>query len=622
MDDLIEWLKKEGGLRIIDEPLDVELEIPHIAYLEVKKGEASRPLLFTRPVWRAKGIEYDMPVLMNLYANRELTRKILGRHPDEVAGGIDGLMKLKPPKTFREKLAMLPRLFALRNVFPKRLGFRGECQEVVIPKEEVNLDRLPILKTWPEDGGRFITMGQVYTRSLDGAMQNLGMYRLQQYDERRLGMHWQIHKDASHFFDQYRDAGKKMPVTVCIGGDPLYIWCGQAPMPHGMFELLLYGFIRGRNAQLVQSLSNEIYIPRDVDVVIEGFVDPEAMEIEGPFGDHTGYYTLPEPFPVMEVETITMKKDPVFAATVVGKPPLEDKYMGWATERIFLPLLKPMAPDLIDYNMPENGVFHNLILAKMKVRYKGHAQQFMHAFWGVGQMSFVKHALFVDESAPDLEEYGALTRHILERLDPARILITEGIVDQLDHASPETLVGGKLGIDATGPVVPDRVRERLNDRELLEKMRAIDPKIVALKQYGTDTPNPVAVIAVKKERSAKAVIDDLKPLARYLAILVVVDAENNDLEDPYMLIWRVVNNIDAQRDIFLEPFIAVDGTNKTALDGYVRQWPGDTHCDREILESLRKRGLVEWDETLSRRWGLLPFRIYPVDSDQDSEEIK
>ncbi|WP_457606352.1 menaquinone biosynthesis decarboxylase [Nitratifractor sp.] len=607
MDNVIDWLKKEGELRVIDEPLDVELEIPHIAYLEVKKGEASRPLLFTRPVWRAKGIEYEMPVLMNLYANREITQKILGRHPDEVAQGIEELMKLKPPKGWREKLKMLPKMLALRNVFPQRLGFRGGCQEVVVPKEEVNLDRLPILKTWPEDGGRFITMGQVYTRSLDGSMQNLGMYRLQQYDKNRLGMHWQIHKDASHFFDQYRDAGVKMPVTIAIGGDPLYIWCGQAPMPHGMFEMLLYGFIRGEKAQLVKSLTNEIYIPRDADIVIEGFVDPSEMEIEGPFGDHTGYYTLPEPFPVLEVETITMKKDPVFAATVVGKPPLEDKYMGWATERIFLPMLKPMAPELIDYNMPENGVFHNLILAKMHVRYKGHAQQFMHAFWGVGQMSFVKHAIFVDESAPELEEYEALTRHILKRLDPAKILITEGIVDQLDHASPQTLVGGKLGIDATGPTVPDAVEERLSDRELLERVREIDPAVEELRQFFTETPNPITVIRWRKERSAKEFIDALIPLARYLAVVVVLDAENNDLNYPYMLLWRVVNNIDAGRDILLDPFLAIDATNKNDLDGYSRQWPGDTLCDAATLERVREKGLVDFDDEAVRRWGLLAF---------------
>ena len=610
MENVIEWLKEHGGLKVIDEPLDVELEIPHLAYLEVKKGSASRPLLFTRPVWRAKGIEYEMPVLMNIFANYELTQKILGRHPDAIAEGIEALMKFKPPRTLSEKLAALPRLLALKNVFPKRLKGRGACQEIVLSKEEVDLDRLPILKTWPEDGGRFITMGQVYTRSLDGSTQNLGMYRLQQYDKRRLGMHWQIHKDASHFFDQYRDAGVRMPVSVAIGGDPLYIWCGQAPMPHGMFELLLYGFIRGKNARLVRSLSNEIYIPADVDCVIEGWVDPRRMEMEGPFGDHTGYYTLKEPFPVMEVETITMKRKPLFAATVVGKPPLEDKYMGWATERIFLPMLKPMAPDLLDYNMPENGVFHNLILAKMQVHYKGHAQQFMHAFWGVGQMSFVKHAIFVDEKAPKLTEYEALARYVLERLDPAKILVSEGIVDQLDHSSPQTLVGGKLGIDATGPVVPDALEERLNDAELLEKMRSLADEVLALRQYFTDTPNPVTVIAVEKRRSVKETFDALTPLARYLAVVVAVDAENNDLDNPYMLLWRVVNNIDAKRDLLLEPFIALDGTCKNRLDGYEREWPGDTHCDPEVLDSLKEKGLVRLEESQILEWGLLPYRLY------------
>jgi len=606
MQDVIEWLKKNGNLKIINEPLDVELEIPHVAYVEVKKGD-SRPILFTKPVNRAKGIEYDMPVLMNIFANKEITEKIFGKHPDDVAEGIEELLKLKPPKTFKAKLAMIPKLFFLKNVFPKRLNFKGECQEVVIPKEEVDLDRLPILKTWEEDGGPFITMGQVYTQSLDGQMQNLGMYRLQQYDKNRLGMHWQIHKDASHFFDQYQRAGEKMPVTVAIGGDPLYIWCGQAPMPHGMFEMLLYGFVRNQNAQLVKSITNDIYIPRDVDIVIEGFVDPELMEIEGPFGDHTGYYTLKEPFPVMEVETITMKKEPVFAATVVGKPPLEDKYMGWATERVFLPMLKPMAPDLIDYNMPENGVFHNLILAKMKVMYKGHAQQFMHAFWGVGQMSFVKHALFVGEDAPELEDAEALTEHILNRLSKEKVLITSGIVDHLDHSSKEQFVGGKLGVDATAEEVEEGVEALLSDSALLKKIQKIESNVAALKQYMTHTKNPVCVIAVKKEKSQLKLIKKLKELKAHIKLLVIVDKANNDLNDPYMLIWRVVNNIDAQRDVKLKPFIAIDATNKSDVDGFEREWPGDTFCSKEVLDTLQQKGLIDIDEVFIKKFGLLPF---------------
>ncbi len=606
MQDVVQWLKDNGNLKIIDEPLDVDLEIPHVAYVEVKTDD-SRPILFTKPVNKAKGIEYDMPVLMNIFANKALTEKIFGKHPDELAEGIDGLLKLKPPKGLKAKLAMIPKLFSLKNVFPKRLKFKGECQEVIIPKEEVDLDILPILKTWEEDGGPFITMGQVYTQSLDGEMQNLGMYRLQQYDKNRLGMHWQIHKDASHFFDQYQRAGKKMPVTVAIGGDPLYIWCGQAPMPHGMFEMLLYGFVRNKNAQLVKSITNDIHIPRDVDVVIEGFVDPELMEIEGPFGDHTGYYTLKEPFPVMDVETITMKKNPVFQATVVGKPPLEDKYMGWATERIFLPMLKPMAPDLIDYNMPENGVFHNLILAKMKTLYKGHAMQFMHAFWGVGQMSFVKHALFVGEDAPELEDTEALTEHILNRLDKSKVFITQGIVDHLDHSSSEQFVGGKLGVDATGDEVEEGVKALLSDSELLMKMQDIEPNVLELKQYFTHTKNPICVITVNKEKSQLKLIKKLKALKEHIKLLIIVEKENNDINDLYMLVWRVVNNIDASRDVVLKPFIAVDATNKSEIDGFKREWPGDTFCTKEVLDMLQEKGLIDIDEAFIKKFGLLPF---------------
>ncbi len=606
MNDVVEWLKENGNLKIIDEPLDVELEIPHIAYIEVK-SENSRPILFTNPINRAKGIEYDMPVLMNIFANKELTRKIFGKHPDTIAKGIDKLLKLKPPKGFIEKLKMIPELFALKNVFPKRLKSTGESQEIIVRKKDIDLDRLPILKTWEEDGGAFITMGQVYTQSLDGNMQNVGMYRLQQYDKNHLGMHWQIHKDASHFFDQYQRAGKKTPVTVAIGGAPLYIWCGQAPMPHGMFEMLLYGFVRGKNAKLVKSITNDIYIPRDVDIVIEGFVDPEKMEIEGPFGDHTGYYTLKEPYPIMEIETITMKRNPVFQATVVGKPPLEDKYMGWATERIFLPMLKPMAPDLIDYYMPENGVFHNLILGKMKTLYKGHAQQFMHAFWGVGQMSFVKHAIFVNEDAPELEDDIAITEYILNRLDPKKILITEGIIDALDHTADESLVGGKLGIDATGMEVEYGVKTPLADTILLQKMQEIDSNILELKQYFTHTKNPICLITVNKTESMKNIIKKVEVLKEHIKVLIIVDKENNQIDNPYMLLWRTVNNIDAQRDVVLEPFIAIDGTNKSQIDGFNREWPKDTHCTKEVLESLQARGLIDIDDEFIKRFGLLEF---------------
>jgi 4-hydroxy-3-polyprenylbenzoate decarboxylase len=601
LEALLQWLKQNDYLKEFDEALDVELEIPHIAYVEVKKPD-SKVCLFHNPVNKAKGIKYDMPVIMNLFANFEVTKHILTRHPDEVAGEIEKLLHMKPPHGFMGKLSMLGDLFHLKNVFPKRVSGKGECQSVILQGDDVDLDRLPILKTWEDDGGPFITMGQVYTQSLDGSMQNLGMYRLQQYDKDTLGMHWQIHKDSSHFYDQYKDAGKPMPVSVAIGGDPTYIWCGQAPMPHGMFELLLYGLMKNKNAQIVKSITNDIYVPKDVDIVIEGEVDVNELRIEGPFGDHTGYYTLKEPYPFMKVKAITMKKKPMYQATVVGKPPLEDKYMGWATERIFLPLLKTTAPELIDYNMPENGVFHNFIMAKMKPHYKGHAKQFMHAFWGVGQMSFVKHAIFVDEKAPDLGDYEAISDYILNRVSPHRVLISEGVVDALDHSSPQALEGGKLGVDCTGAEVAFEDFELISDEKLLNTLKIIDENVVDVRQYKVATANPIAVISVNKTRNMQEFFEDIKGLKKHLKIVVVVDSEENNLDSPYMLLWRVVNNIDAKRDVILAPFIGLDGTNKNALDGYDRQWPGDVKCTKSVLEDLKARGLIDIDEAFEKRY--------------------
>ncbi len=600
MDRVIALLREHDLLRVIDEELDIDLEIPHLAYIEVKK-EDSRALLFTKPVSKRLQKSFDMPVLMNVFGSRKATELIFGKNPNVVAKQIESLMHMKPPTSFMDKVGMLGTLFNLKNALPKRLKGKGICQSKV--SMEPNLYDFPILTTWSEDGGPFITMGQVYTQSLDGTKQNLGMYRLQVYDKNRLGMHWQIHKDSAHFFHEYKKAGKKMPVSIGIGGDPLYIWCGQAPMPIGMFELLLYGFIKDKNARLVKSLTNPIYVPEDVDIVIEGWVDPSLSEIEGPFGDHTGYYTLKEPYPVMDVTCITCKEKPVYQATVVGKPPLEDKYMGWATERIFLPLLKTTAPDLIDYNMPENGVFHNLILAKMNVLYPGHAKQFMHAFWGVGQMSFVKHAFFVGEDAPDLEEYDAVVDYMLNRISAKTLLISEGVCDALDHASPNALFGGKLGVDCTGEVIDVPAKTILGDEALLHQVRVFVPEVKALKQYKTQTKTPITVLAIDKTRVGKEIYEALKPLKEHLKLLVIVDAYSNDVENAYMLVWRVVNNIDALRDIFIEDeFIGIDATNKTPLDGYTREWPKDTDCDQEVIKALITRGLVENNPTFLKHF--------------------
>ena len=600
----IKLLKEKNLLRVIDDELDINLEIPHIAYIEVKK-EDSKALLFTNVVDKKNNKKFDEPVLMNVFCNEESVKMFIG-DGDKIGAEIQSLLKMKPPKSLADKFSLFGKLFSLKNAIPKVKKGKGACQEVIKLGKDALLSDLPILTTWEQDGGPFITMGQVYTTSLNGELKNLGMYRLQVYEDNTLGMHWQIHKDSNHFFHEYKKAGKKMPVSIGIGGDPMYIWCGQAPLPIGVFELMLYGFVKNKNAQLVKSITNDICIPADNDYVIEGFVDPSKMKIEGPFGDHTGYYTLEEEYPFMEVTAITRKKEPVFLATVVGKPPLEDKYMGYATERIFLPLLQTTCPDLIDYYMPENGVFHNLILAKIKTLYPGHAQQMMHAFWGVGQMSFVKHAIFVNEDAPELTNHDEISRYILNRIDIDELLITKGVVDALDHCSPKFALGGKLGIDCTGAEVESLGITLLSDDELLAKMQEVSSEVKALKQYYTDTKNPVTVILVDKKRSQKGLFDELMSLSDHMKILVMVDDKNqNDLDNTYMLIWRVVNNIDSNRDIYIKNnTICLDGTNKNKMDNFDRRWPDDVDCTPSVLESLQERGIIDISDEFKKKYQL------------------
>ena len=595
MKKAIEVLKKHNLLKIIDEELDINLEIPHVAYVEVKKPD-SKAILFTNVVDKKNNKKFKEPVLMNVFCNEEAVKLFIG-DGNKIATEIEALLKMKPPVTFSEKLSTFGKLFSLKNTIPKKIKGKGECQEVVKLGTDAKLSDLPVITTWEEDGGPFITMGQVYTQSLSGELKNLGMYRLQVFPDNTLGMHWQIHKDSNHFFHEYKKAGKKMPVSIGIGGDPMYIWCGQAPLPIGVFELMLYGFVKNSPARLVKSITNDIWVPEDNDYIIEGFVDTSKLKIEGPFGDHTGYYTLEEEFPFMEVSAITSKKDPVFLATVVGKPPLEDKYMGYATERIFLPLLKTTAPDLIDYYMPENGVYHNLILAKINSFYPGHANQMMHAFWGVGQMSFVKHAIFVNNDAPKLISHDEIIRYILNRINIDDILVSKGVIDHLDHSSPKFAVGGKLGLDCTGNEIEELGITILDDVELLSKMQSISSEIKGLKQYYKDTKNPVCVISVDKQRSQKYIFEDLKPLYSNIKILIIVDEKTNDLDNPYMLIWRVTNNIDSNRDLYIEAnTLCLDGTNKNSFDNFSRRWPGDVNCTKSVIDSLRERKILDIDD--------------------------
>ncbi|EAK2036589.1 menaquinone biosynthesis decarboxylase [Campylobacter jejuni] len=588
MKEFIQILKENDLLRVIEEPVDVDLEIAHLAYIEAKKGEKGKALLFKNPIDKKLNKQYKFPVLMNTFCNEKALNLAFGRDYEEVAEEISKLTKLHIPTNFKAKMDFFMNLLSFKNVPPKRL----KKNKAMYNYEILNsLEELPILKTWEDDAGKFITMGQVYTQNLDKTQNNLGMYRLQMSDKNELLMHWQIHKDGANFYHEYKNAGfKKMPVSIAIGGDPLYIWCSQAPLPKGIFELLLYGFIKKTPAKITPC-ENGIFVPYDSDVVIEGYVDLEEFKIEGPFGDHTGFYTPAELFPVMKVEKIYAKKDAIYQATVVGKPPLEDKIMGLGTERIFFPLLQTSVPDLIDYNMPENGVFHNLILAKIDAKYPAHAQQIMHAFWGVGQMSFVKHAIFVDKNAPSLKDYDALIPYMLDRFNTKKILISEGICDQLDHASPNSCFGGKAGLDACEEIQVEEL-EILEDEKLLELFKT-KVELLNLKQFYKESKSPIVCILLDKKEKIEQSFDKLLEFKKHFRILVFLDAENK-LENSYMLVWRVVNNIDAKRDIFIkEERLGVDASAKGEAEGYLRAWPKQTDCTKSVIEDLILRNILE-----------------------------
>ncbi|RDU65455.1 menaquinone biosynthesis decarboxylase [Helicobacter sp. MIT 14-3879] len=593
MQTIIDILKKHNELKIINESLDIELEIPHIAYIEVKKPD-SKALFFTNPICKKTNTKFDIPVLMNIFGSFKRL-EILGLDSEFISKEIEAFIKLSAPRNFLDLFLKFKTLSKLIYLFPKKVKY---IPHKSFTGKNVDLFSLPITKTWEKDGGRFITMGQVYTQSLNKEIKNLGMYRLQVYDKNHLGMHWQIHKDSNHFFSDYKKAGIKMPVSIAIGGDPIYTWCGQAPLPYGMYELMLYGFIKKKRPKVRKCLSNDLFVPSDSDIVIEGFVDVDRLVDEGPFGDHTGYYTPIEPYPIMEVSVISLKKNPIYLSSVVGKPPLEDKYMGYVTERVFLPLLRMTIPALIDYYMPENGVFHNLILAKIDTLYPSHAEQIMHSFWSAGQMSFVKHAIFVPKDAPNLRDTKNITEYILNNLDINNLFFSSGICDALDHSSPYFAKGGKLGINCTNGIPKYKNLTILDNDVLLEQIKQKYNEIIALRQYFINTKNPITLITIDKNSRVLEHINSFNP--NHIRIVFVLDS-NNDLDNLYMCLWRIVNNIDANRDILVQNnIVLIDATKKGELESHKREWPDDVDCSIDVLNYLVKLGII--DKKLWRKY--------------------
>jgi len=484
--DFLDALDKAGELKRISSPVATELEITEIADREMKSPGGGKALLFEKPT--VNRVVSPFPVAINTMGSHKRMALSMGANSvDEVAAELGSLMKAKPPTSFREAIKLLGLALDLRHAKPKIVK-DGPCKEVIHkfdastsrtepwpsapdisrcaggspasakdvsecadePSALQSLLNLPILKCWPLDGGRFITLPCVVTKDPDTGERNVGMYRIQIYDDKTTGMHWQLQKVGARHGRRYYETGTRMPVSIFVGGDPMFPFAATAPLPDGLDEFLLAGYLRKKSVELVKCETNDLEVPANSDFVIEGYVDPtEPLRDEGPFGDHTGYYTLPEPYPVFHITAITHRKDAVYPATIVGKPPMEDFYIGGASVKLFLPIFKMNFPEIVDIALPAEGVFHNLVFVSIKKTYPMQAYKIMHGLWGMGQMMFTKYIVVVDADV-DVHNTSEVLFHLTANTDPQRdSIFTKGPSDVLDHATSEMAVGSKLGIDAT-----------------------------------------------------------------------------------------------------------------------------------------------------------------------------
>ena len=439
--EFIKNLEKAGELKRIKNLASPDLEITEITD---RISKAVGPALLFEKVEGSK-----MPLLINAFGSKKRMAIALNvKNLDEIAAEIETLIHIEPPVSIMDKVKTIGMLARLAK-FPPKIVKRGACQDIVHEGGEASLNKLPIIKCWPKDGGKYITLPQVFTKNLKTGQRNVGMYRMMVFDERTTGMHWQIHHDGAANYLQYKQAGQQMPVAVAIGGDPVMSYAASAPMPPSFDEVLFAGFLRKEGVPLVKCKTIDMEVPANSEIILEGYIEPDETRTEGPFGDHTGYYSLEDDYPVFHITCITHRKNPIYQTTIVGKPPMEDCYMGKATERIFLPLIKMQLPEVVDFNLPLFGVFHNFVFVSIDKRYPYHAQKAMHSIWGLGQMMFSKIIVVVDKNV-DVQNVEEVLFRIGSNVDPKRdITFVDGPVDILDHASPLPGAGSKMGIDAT-----------------------------------------------------------------------------------------------------------------------------------------------------------------------------
>ncbi len=455
----INGLEAAGELKRISAEVDPHLEITEITD-RVSKSPHGPALLFEN----VKGASF--PILINAFGSyKRMGMALKCESFDEIGGKIESRLKMQPPTNLKEKLRLLFTLKEMADILPKKVR-EGACQQKVFEQNGPLLDRLPILTCWPQDGGPFITLPLVITKDPDTGVQNMGMYRMHKYDNATTGMHWQYNKDGTRHFDKYKTRGRTMEVAVALGGPPVVTYAATAPVPPNVDELLLAGFIGSRPIEIVKAKTVDLFVPAESDFVIEGHVDPNEERIEGPFGDHTGFYSAADMYPVFHVTCITCRNDAVYPATVVGKPPMEDCYLAKATERIFLPILKMIVPEIVDMELPIEGVFHNCALVSIRKKFPGQGKKVMHALWGLGQMAATKFIVVFDDDI-DLRDSKTVVWKLLNNVDPRRdLVVSEGPLDALDHSAAYPNFGGKMGIDATR-----KTREEGMGREWPEEIK-------------------------------------------------------------------------------------------------------------------------------------------------------
>ncbi|MEO5945802.1 MAG: menaquinone biosynthesis decarboxylase [Chitinophagaceae bacterium] len=607
----IDALEKAGELIRIKKYVDPKLEIAEITDRISKSGNGGKALLF-------ENTGYDFPVLMNAYGSEKRMCMALGvEHLDDVAKEIENLFKLlaSPKEGILDKLKLLPKLGQFASWMPKVKSGKGECQEVVMTNPDIT--KLPVITCWPKDGGPFVTLPIIHTKDPNNNARNVGMYRMQVFGPTLTGMHWHKHKVSAKHFAEYKKLNKRMPVAVALGGDPTYAYSATAPLPENVDEYMLAGFLRKKKVELVKCISQpDVEVPADADFIIEGYVDPNDELIwEGPFGDHTGYYSLPDWYPRFHITAITHKKNAVYPATIVGIPPQEDAWLGKATERIFLaPIKMTMVPEILDMDMPIEGVFHNLVITKIKKDYAGQGQKVMNAMWGAGQMMFNKILVMADEGVI-IQDYDSLAKYVFKNLNPATdIFFSTGPMDVLDHSCSKMGFGGKMCIDGTA-----KFEEEIDD--LFSNPTATHFEIDSLKKFPEiysvnisllQKQIPCLIISVKKNRKEhiKELHEQICSSASPNEIKMILYVEHTlDANDLTTALWRFCNNLDPKRDSYLckrpthnsqlathnlySACMGFDGTRKTKeFDDFHRDWPNIIVAHDETIKAVDQK----WNE--------------------------